>query len=134
MIFKDKTVIITGGSEGVGAATAGLFAEAGANLMLVARSNKNLEAVAEALRDKAKRTLTKHKERVRCFGYVLGGRGLRATMVRTAMNAVMMAMPFDAKIFDQVGPAVSWLAARPGQPAEVVASQDELRAAIEALL
>ena len=28
MIFKDKTVIITGGSEGVGAATARLFAEA----------------------------------------------------------------------------------------------------------
>ncbi|MBU2677525.1 MAG: SDR family NAD(P)-dependent oxidoreductase [Gammaproteobacteria bacterium] len=54
MIFKDKTVIITGGSEGVGAATAGLFAEAGANLMLVARNKKNLEAVAEQLRDKTK--------------------------------------------------------------------------------
>jgi len=54
MIFKDKTVIITGGSEGVGAATARLFAEAGANLMLVARSKKNLEAVAEALRDRTK--------------------------------------------------------------------------------
>ena len=54
MIFKDKTVIITGGSEGVGAATARLFAEAGANLMLVARNKKNLEATAEALRDKTK--------------------------------------------------------------------------------
>lgn len=54
MIFKDKTVIITGGSEGVGAATARLFAEAGANLMLVARNKKNLETVAEALRDKTK--------------------------------------------------------------------------------
>jgi hypothetical protein len=54
MIFKDKTVIITGGSEGVGAATARLFAEAGANLMLVARGRKNLEAVAEELRDKTK--------------------------------------------------------------------------------
>ena len=54
MIFKDKTVIITGGSEGVGAATARLFAEAGANLMLVARNKKNLEAVAEALRDRTK--------------------------------------------------------------------------------
>lgn len=52
MIFKDKTVIITGGSEGVGAATARLFAEAGANLMLLARNKKNLEAVAEELRDK----------------------------------------------------------------------------------
>lgn len=54
MIFKDKTVIITGGSEGVGAAAARLFAEAGANLMLVARGKKNLEAIAEELRDKTK--------------------------------------------------------------------------------
>lgn len=54
MIFKDKTVIVTGGSEGVGAATAKLFAEAGANLMLVARSKKNLEALADQLRDKTR--------------------------------------------------------------------------------
>ena len=54
MIFKDKTVIITGGSKGVGAATARLFAEAGANIMLVARDKKNLETVAEDLRDKAR--------------------------------------------------------------------------------
>ena len=37
MIFKDKTVIITGGSDGCGAAAARMFADAGANLMLVAR-------------------------------------------------------------------------------------------------
>jgi short-subunit dehydrogenase len=54
MIFHDKTVIITGGSEGVGAAVARLFADAGANLMLVARNKKNLEAIAEELRDKTK--------------------------------------------------------------------------------
>lgn len=54
MIFRDKTVIITGGSEGVGAATARLFAEAGANLVLVARNKKNLEAIAEELRDKTR--------------------------------------------------------------------------------
>jgi short-subunit dehydrogenase len=54
MIFKDKTVIITGGSEGVGAATARLFANAGANLMLVARGKKKLEAIAEELRDKTR--------------------------------------------------------------------------------
>ena len=51
MIFKDKTVIITGGSEGVGAAAARLFAEAGANLLLVARGKKKLEAIAEELRE-----------------------------------------------------------------------------------
>lgn len=48
--FKDKTVIITGGSEGVGAATARKFAAAGAKLLLVARSKKNLEKIAEELR------------------------------------------------------------------------------------
>ena len=54
MIFNKKTVIITGGSEGVGAATARMFAEAGANLMLVARNKKNLDAIAEELRAKTK--------------------------------------------------------------------------------
>jgi short-subunit dehydrogenase len=54
MIFSNKTVIITGGSEGVGAATARLFAEAGANLMLVARNKKNLEIIAAELRDKTR--------------------------------------------------------------------------------
>ena len=54
MIFNNKTVVITGGSEGVGAAAARMFAEAGANLMLVARSKKNLEAIAEELRDKTR--------------------------------------------------------------------------------
>jgi len=54
MIFNNKTVIITGGSEGVGAAAARMFAEAGANLMLVARSKKNLDAIAEELRSKTR--------------------------------------------------------------------------------
>ena len=54
MIFNNKTVIITGGSEGVGAATARMFAEAGANLMLVARDKKKLDAIAEELRAKTK--------------------------------------------------------------------------------
>lgn len=48
--FKGKTVIITGGSEGVGAATARKFAAHGANLVLVARSKKKLERIAEELR------------------------------------------------------------------------------------
>lgn len=54
MIFRDKTVVITGGSRGVGAATARLFAEAGANLMLVARGRRNLEAIAAELRDRTR--------------------------------------------------------------------------------
>lgn len=52
--FDDKTVIITGGSEGVGAATARRFAAAGANLVLVARTRKNLERIADELRGEAR--------------------------------------------------------------------------------
>jgi hypothetical protein len=52
--FEDKTVIITGGSEGVGAATARKFASLGANLLLVARGKRKLEKIAEELRDKTK--------------------------------------------------------------------------------
>jgi len=48
--FKGKTVIITGGSEGIGAATARKFAEAGAKLLLVARGRANLEKIAAELR------------------------------------------------------------------------------------
>ena len=51
--FEDKTVVITGGSEGVGAATARRFAAAGANIVLVARTRKNLELMAEELRGQA---------------------------------------------------------------------------------
>lgn len=54
MIFNGKSVIVTGASEGVGRATARLFANAGANLMLVARGRKKLDAVAEELRDKTR--------------------------------------------------------------------------------
>lgn len=54
MIFKDKTVIITGGSDGVGAAAARLFADAGANLLLAARGKRKLEALAEELRPKTR--------------------------------------------------------------------------------
>lgn len=50
--FKDKTVIITGGSEGVGAAVARKFAGAGANLVLAARGKKKLDKIAEELREK----------------------------------------------------------------------------------
>lgn len=50
MQLKDKVVIVTGGSAGVGAAVARKFADAGAKLMLVARTRRNLETLAEQLR------------------------------------------------------------------------------------
>lgn len=52
--FRNKTVIVTGGSEGVGAAVARRFAEAGANLVLAARGREKLERLAEELRPKTR--------------------------------------------------------------------------------
>lgn len=47
--FKGKTVIITGASAGVGAATARTFANLGANLVLVARGQTALDVITDEL-------------------------------------------------------------------------------------
>lgn len=49
--FKDKVVVITGGSEGVGAAAARKFSRNGAKLVLVARNKKKLDVIAGELRE-----------------------------------------------------------------------------------
>lgn len=46
---KHKTVIITGASAGIGAATARCFAQAGANLVLAARDTQRLEELRRSL-------------------------------------------------------------------------------------
>lgn len=50
MDLKDKTVIITGASSGIGAAAALVFAKAGAKLVLGARRKKELEEAATSIR------------------------------------------------------------------------------------
>ncbi len=52
MNFKDKTVIITGASSGIGLALAYEFAAHGANLVLGARTEEKLKKVAEELNKK----------------------------------------------------------------------------------
>jgi 7-alpha-hydroxysteroid dehydrogenase len=44
--LKDQVAIVTGAGRGIGAATARVFAEAGADLVLAARTKEQLEAVA----------------------------------------------------------------------------------------
>ena len=50
MDFKNKTVLITGGSSGIGKVTAIEFAKLGANVILVARNKEKLEQVEEQLK------------------------------------------------------------------------------------
>lgn len=47
--LKDKTAVITGATGGIGEATAKLFLELGANVMLVGRSEEKLEATRNRL-------------------------------------------------------------------------------------
>ncbi|GAA6194931.1 SDR family oxidoreductase [Pseudophaeobacter arcticus] len=49
MDIKGKTVVITGASRGIGADAARVFAQAGSNLALLARSTDSLAALAEEL-------------------------------------------------------------------------------------
>jgi short-subunit dehydrogenase len=52
--FKNKTVIITGGSEGIGAATAKRFYDLGANIILIARREGVLQSFAHSFLDQSR--------------------------------------------------------------------------------
>jgi dihydroanticapsin dehydrogenase len=49
MKFSGKVVIITGGSRGIGKATANLFAKEGANVVITAKNNTRLQSAAKEL-------------------------------------------------------------------------------------
>ena len=49
--FSDRLAVVTGASRGIGAATAEALAEAGAHVILVARTASALEEVEERIHD-----------------------------------------------------------------------------------
>ena len=53
MSIKDKVVIITGASSGIGEATAMLLAEKGAKLVLAARREEKLKSIIEKINEKS---------------------------------------------------------------------------------
>lgn len=52
MDLKDKVIVVTGASSGLGAAVAGKLAEMGSKLVLVAQNKDKLDEVAAGLKDK----------------------------------------------------------------------------------
>ena len=55
--LTDKVAIVTGAGRGIGAQTAKTYAEAGADLVLAARTKEQLDAVAEEVRGFGRRAL-----------------------------------------------------------------------------
>ena len=53
MKLKDKSIVVTGASSGMGKAIVELFVKEGANVIAVARRKERLEALAESLKDEA---------------------------------------------------------------------------------
>ncbi|NED81286.1 SDR family NAD(P)-dependent oxidoreductase, partial [Streptomyces sp. SID11233] len=51
--YDDKKIVITGGSSGIGLATARLFARGGAHVLITGRDRSALDAALERLGDKA---------------------------------------------------------------------------------
>ena len=57
MNFLDKNVVITGGSTGIGFATAQAFIQAGANVWITGRSEANLQTAASAINSSKLKTV-----------------------------------------------------------------------------
>jgi len=70
-----KTAVVTGASRGIGHAVARVFAQAGADLALVARSQEPLETLAKQIREMGRRALV-------CPLDVTNWEGIPATMDR----------------------------------------------------
>ncbi|WP_276813508.1 SDR family NAD(P)-dependent oxidoreductase [Faecalibaculum rodentium] len=53
MKLKDKSIVVTGASSGMGKAIVELFVKEGANVIAVARRKERLEALTESLKNDA---------------------------------------------------------------------------------
>ena len=106
MIPRDRVVILTGATQGIGRATAYVLAEAGCKLVLATRSVEPLQTLADEL------TAAGHQA-------AAGGRADRGGGVSVGKSHALAGEPVDVGRLVQIGP----IAAQIG-PAQVV-HQDE---------
>jgi NAD(P)-dependent dehydrogenase (short-subunit alcohol dehydrogenase family) len=75
-----KRALVTGGGRGIGLAAASALAEAGAHVTLAARTRQEIEAAAQAIRDR---------------GHTAQALSLDVTDITAARDAIAAAEPFD---------------------------------------
>jgi NAD(P)-dependent dehydrogenase (short-subunit alcohol dehydrogenase family) len=102
--FRNKAVLITGGSRGLGLELARVFARNGANLALMARNTPTLEAARQELEKTAPRVLTltgdvrRQQDIQRAVDDTIRQFGALDVLVNNA--GVMLVGPFDSMTID----------------------------------
>ena len=101
---------------------------------LVIRAGDAPGSMPGPVRDKARAVLGGHEGRLKGFAYVLRGKGLKARVIRTAMNAVILGASFPGKIFAEPEDALRWLTRLPTQSSDARDLERELVSTVDALL
>ena len=101
--------------------------------VLLVRAGASPGKMSGEARERAK-DLLGHVDRLRALTYVNAGSGLKAKLLRGAMNAALTRASFPAKVFTDVEGALGWLSGLPGQDAAVRDGGDELRRTVNEFL
>lgn len=102
--------------------------------VIVIRASEAPSSMAAPLRDRLKGILAGKDRRLRGFAYVLGGKGLKARLIRGAMGAVLLGASFPGKMFAKPEEAIRWITSLPGQPKDVRDAERELLSTVNGLL
>ncbi len=101
---------------------------------LVIRAGAAPGSMPAPVREKTRAVLGGHEGRLKGFAYVLSGKGLKARVIRTAMNAVILGASFPGKIFAEPEDALRWLTRLPTLSSEARDMERELVSTVNALL
>ncbi len=101
--------------------------------VLLVRAGSSPSGLPADLRERARSVLGGHADRIRGFAYVNAGSGLKAKLLRGAMNAVLLTASFQAKVFVDPSSALAWLIGLPGQPATLRGAEADIRDVVSTL-